>query len=224
MSTAYPALPISLEQIEFNNYCHARQEFSFETCKLNLGYDRAVAFEVEYQGVATLEGQSREALAQVNHILTALGRPVLLRWQTEPLFQCDACDVMVPRSHAKSSRLYSDEIEGDFCRKCRGMEDVEESDWTPVDEALSLPIFNSGDFWYCHFLRSSDAVQLATDYPCCDVVCLETERTMTANEANHRLEDPRYGEFEKFGVAFPEALNSFVTDFVAGLYPSLEAK
>lgn len=215
--------------LEFQNYVHTRREFSFETCKLNLGYDRAVAFEIQFQGAPELEAQSREALQQMNAILTALHKPALVAWPAESRSECDGCGAMVPASHIRGMGYFDSvnefAVDGpSCCRKCRDVEDSEDSDWTPVDEALALPIYSQGDFWYFLLKRSSDAVQLASDYPCCDVVDLETERTLTANEAAHKLDDPRYGEFEKFGVAFPETLNHFVTDFCAGLYPQLEAK
>lgn len=212
---------LTVDGIEFQNYCHTRETFSFARCKKELGYDQAVAFEIDYQGAHQLELQSREALTQVNAVLTARGLPVLLRWPAERRYSCDGCDNRVPRSHVKDIEHYG--LEGTMCRECRGA-DEEASDWTPVDEALGLPLFSQGDFYYFLLLRSSDAVQLASDYPCCDVVDLETDRTISTQNAQIRLEDPRFGEHEKFGVALPEVLNLFVADFCAGLYPALESK
>jgi hypothetical protein len=220
----YNQPPVSTEQF---NYNQTRDTFTFETCKLNLGYDQAVAFEIEYQGAHELQQQSKEALMQVNSILTALGKPALLRWPVEERSSCDGCDGTFPASHVKEQGFWSGEVEMSgpaCCRKCRGAEEVEESDWTPVDEALGMPVLNCGDFWCVHFLKSADAVQLASDVVSCDVVDLETERPISTSDAWRRLDDPRYGETEAFGVAFPEKLNLFITDFVAGLYPGLEAK
>lgn len=218
---------LSPEEIEFANYVHTRATLRFEHLKIELGHNRAVALEIEYQGADDLQLQSREALGQMNAILSALGRPVLLRWPAESRSTCDVCDADVPASQIKSGEYNAGEVGmsgPSCCRKCRGTEEVEDSDWSPVDEALGLPIFQADDFFYFHLKNSRDALQLCENYPCCDVVDLETERPMTNNQAAHRLEDSRYGDFERFGVAFPETLNVFLTNFFAGLYPALEAK
>lgn len=54
--------------------------------------------------------QEREAAANFN----------FYREEDEPLFQCDACGKLVPKSQIKPRVAYG--IEGDFCATCRGEE------------------------------------------------------------------------------------------------------
>lgn len=207
------------ERLQQSTYAQSRAQFSFDRMRRELGHERAVQFERVYQGIEALERQSREALNQVNDIRAHFRKPALKAWPKEPLGDCDACGDKVPKSQVLNRFAYG--IEGSFCRRCRNAGDEEESDWTPVDEALGLPVFGHGDFFYCRPKTSDDALDLASDVPCCDVIDLATERPISRIEARHRLEDSKYGEHEKFGVAFPEMLNLFLSDFCAGLYPSL---
>lgn len=220
MSTA---IYLTNDQIEFQNYCHSRDEFSFSRMKKEIGCYRAIQWERAYQGHDGLEQQSRVALAQMNDILEALRRPAILRWPTEPLSQCDVCDAKVPVSHIKATGYFDSvnefAVDGPgCCRKCRRVED-EDSDWLCVEEVIG-EIHETRDYYYWIPRDNDQALEVSADCPGADLIDLRNEQPITGNEARAILNDDHLAGFLKLGLGFPETLNLFIGDLIAGLYPS----
>lgn len=208
-------LEITREEIEFLNYIHSRDLFSFAQMKRGLG-SQAIEFERRFRGIQELEWQKAEALSQMNEILETLGQPQILRWPEESKGSCDSCGELTRVSLLRSGEAYG--CEGSFCATCRKSD--EESDWLPTDDLIGM-VHDAGDFFFWIPASNDIALHVADKRPGCDLISLPSDRPITANEARELLNDDRTAEFVKLGVSLPEILNCFVGDCLSGIYPEV---
>lgn len=189
---------------------------------------------LEQVEIDALDQLKDEALSQANDIRSALVKyvsygPREKGQHGERLRFCDSCTQYWVSPTAREFDEGYPSVED--CPQCARLTewpkgklnlDCEANPVTPLEALLGLPTYDCGDYWWIA-TSNSDALHVANLVRHCDVRDEVNARVLTAHQAALRLDDDELAQHERFGVVSNEVLSLFLTSWMAGMFPELEA-